>query len=256
MASMTSGSPGSVMFAAAFVERGVESRAVLGDLPPRPIVLAQQLEQRGRILPLQAFLHVLRGDDRVVVLGDDSARHRAHLAERPGAPRAEHAERQHEAGVPEQQLGPQLHRAHPPDASSSAPIVSPPTGTICTVALRTSRRKRSTIEPCSSRSQRDRADWPKMTWVMPSRFANSTSASATREPFSLTTFAPSCLREADVVRQRDVIVGLDAARLLVRRLDVDGEPVRRQPAGDARADAQQRSSRCRATPSPPSPSRE
>src|SRR5437773_9330692 len=41
------------------------------------------------------------------------------------------------------------------------------------------------------------------------------------------------LREADVVGERDMIVRLDAAWLLPGRLDVDGEPVRREPARDA-----------------------
>jgi hypothetical protein len=89
-----------------FVERAVESGAVLGHLAPGAIPLAEQIEQRGRILPLEAFLHVLGGDHRVVVLGDDAARYRAHLAEGSGAPRAENAQRQDEAGITEQEFGP------------------------------------------------------------------------------------------------------------------------------------------------------
>ena len=95
------------------LERRVESRAMLGNLAPRPLALAQEIEQRRGILPLEALLHVLRGDDRVVVLGDDPARHRAHLAERPGAPRAKDTERQHESRVAQQELGPQFHRGSP-----------------------------------------------------------------------------------------------------------------------------------------------
>ena len=172
-------------------------------------------------------LHVLGGDDRVVVLGDDPARHGAHLAERPRAPRAQHAER--EARIPRSPTS-SLVRSFIARYSSSAVVFErrrrSRTGTICTVALRTSRRNRSTIEPWSSKSQRVRADWPKITCVMPSRCANSTSASATRDPLSFTTFAPSCLREADVVGQRDVVVRLDPAGLFLRRFDVHGVPSR------------------------------
>src|ERR1700681_3912360 len=109
MASITSRSPGSVMFAAAW-SKAASKRARCSPLS-RPPVPPQQLEQGGRILALQAFLHVLGRDDRVVVFGDDAARHGAHLAERAGAPRTEYAEGQHEAGVSEQQLGSKLHRA-------------------------------------------------------------------------------------------------------------------------------------------------
>jgi hypothetical protein len=79
---------------------------VLGDLPPGAVALAEQIEERRRILPLQALLHVLRGDDGVVVLGDDAPRHGAHLVERARAPRAEQPERQDEASVAEEELGP------------------------------------------------------------------------------------------------------------------------------------------------------
>src|SRR5713226_3450210 len=59
--------------------------------------LLGQHEERRRVLPLGAFLHVLGGDDRVVILRDDPAGHRAHLVERPRAPGAEHTDRQHES---------------------------------------------------------------------------------------------------------------------------------------------------------------
>jgi hypothetical protein len=35
---------------------------VLGDLAARALVLAEQIEQRSGILPLETFLHVLRRD--------------------------------------------------------------------------------------------------------------------------------------------------------------------------------------------------
>ena len=58
-------------------ERAIEARAVLPQLRPAPLGLAQQDEQRGGILALEALLHVLRGDHRVVVVGDDPSRHAA-----------------------------------------------------------------------------------------------------------------------------------------------------------------------------------
>ena len=95
-----------------------------------------------------------------------------------------------------------------------------------------------------------------MTWVIAFALRELDERVGDARALQLDDLRAELLREADVVLQRDVIVRLDAARLLLRRFDVDGEPVGREPAGDARADAQQRSSRCRATPSPPSPSRE
>ncbi len=93
------------------VEPRVEPQAMLRRLPRGPFMLAEQREDRCRVLALEALLHVLRGDDRVVILGNDQPRHRAHLTERAGAPRAQQAQREDEAGVAEQQLGPQFHRA-------------------------------------------------------------------------------------------------------------------------------------------------
>jgi hypothetical protein len=77
---------------------------VLGGLPPRAVVLAEQLEHGRRVLSLETFLHVLRGDDRIVVLRDDASRHGAHLAERASAPSPENAQRENESAVTEQQL--------------------------------------------------------------------------------------------------------------------------------------------------------
>src|SRR6266542_352619 len=47
------------------------------------------------------------------------------------------------------------------------------------------------------------------------------------------------LGETQALRERDVIFRVDAARLFARRFDVNGVPVRSQPPGDARSDAQQ-----------------
>jgi len=44
-------------------------------------------------------------------------------------------------------------------------------------------------------SQRELADWPKMTCETPSRFAKSISASATFAPFNLTTFGDATYRK-------------------------------------------------------------
>lgn len=50
---------------------------------------------------------------------------------------------------------------------------------------------------------------------------------------------PEAPGEGDVLLQRGVVFRPDPARLLPRRLDVDGVPVRGQPPGDARARAQE-----------------
>ena len=53
------------------LERVVESPPLLRELRPRVAPPEQhEQEDRGRVLPLQALLHVLRRDDRVVVLGE------------------------------------------------------------------------------------------------------------------------------------------------------------------------------------------
>jgi len=48
---------------------------MFGGLPPCAVAFAEQIEHRGRVLSLKALFHVLRRDHRVVVLGDDAARH-------------------------------------------------------------------------------------------------------------------------------------------------------------------------------------
>jgi len=84
------------------VERRVEPEAMLRRLPRSPLVLAEQREHRRRVLAFEALFHVLRRHDRVVVFGDDQPRHRAHLAERAGAPRAQQAQRENESGIAKQ----------------------------------------------------------------------------------------------------------------------------------------------------------
>ena len=103
--------------------------------------------------------------------------------------------------------------------------------------------------------QRERALWPKMTWVTPSRCANAISPSAGRSAFTRTTVAPRLsARRMFCCSARHP--GGRCGRLLAGRLDVDGVPFRAQPAGDAGAGPddprrQRRSSSCR-----PSPARE
>jgi hypothetical protein len=63
-----------------------------------------QREERGGVLPLQTLLHVLRGDDRVVVVRDDAARDAAHLKQTPRAPPAEHDQRRDKQHVTGNQL--------------------------------------------------------------------------------------------------------------------------------------------------------
>ncbi len=53
-------------------EGGVEPAAMLLELTLRPVRLTKLGEQRSGILTLQAFLHVLRGDDRIVVFRKNS----------------------------------------------------------------------------------------------------------------------------------------------------------------------------------------
>ena len=73
--------------AARRVEAAIESRPVLPQLGPAPLVLPEQHEERRRILPLQALLHLLRRDHRIVVVGDDAARGAAEIVQAPRAPR-------------------------------------------------------------------------------------------------------------------------------------------------------------------------
>ena len=113
-----------------FLEGGGKPGSVFGRLAQRAFVLTQQLEYRRRVLALEAFLHVLRGDDRVVVLGDDSQRHGAHLAKRPGAPRAKHRERENESSVTEEELRAKLDAGHgvATDPTLSAAALGNPKG--------------------------------------------------------------------------------------------------------------------------------
>ena len=241
IASMISGSPTSVMLAAALSNAASKRARCSAACRAARSCCAEQLEERGRVLPLEALLHVLRGDDRVVVLGDDAARHRAHLAERAGAPRARARRAPARSRRNRAAVWFAVSSAFIRPACRRRPPASPPNGTICTVAFRTSRRKRSTIDPCISRSQRERADWPKMTWVI--AFALRELDQRVGDARALQLARPSrraaprsgCCPPAP--RDR---AGLIRPGSSLRRLDVDGVPVRRQASGDARADAQQR----------------
>ena len=110
-------------------------------------------------------------------------------------------------------------------------------GTTWTAASGTTLRKRSSVDPRQSTSQRDLADCPKMTWVTPSRWAKATSPSAGRSALTRTTVAPR------LSASRMFCWSASASRELIRSgcscgyLDVDGVPLRTQAAGDARAGA-------------------
>jgi hypothetical protein len=52
--------------------RGIEPRPVLAQLRFRPGPTLEKPEEASGALALEAFLHVLRGHHRIVVLGDDS----------------------------------------------------------------------------------------------------------------------------------------------------------------------------------------
>ena len=107
------------------VERRVEARPVFRRLPNGALVLADQLEQSGRVEPFEALFHGFGRDHRIVVLGDDSAGHAAHRPECLSAPGAEHAERQHESEIPDQKLGAELHPPPIPQAARRATARSP-----------------------------------------------------------------------------------------------------------------------------------
>ena len=94
------------------VEVSIETGPVLGQLGPGPCGLSEQEEERRRVLPLQAFLHLLGGDDRLVVVADDPARCATHVAQPPRAPAAEQRQRDDE----DQQRGDE----HGPDAHDSS----------------------------------------------------------------------------------------------------------------------------------------
>ena len=215
---------------------------MLRRLPRGPFVLAEQREHGRRVLPLEALLHVLRGDDRVVVLGDDQPRHRAHLAERAGAPRAQQAQRQDESGVAEQQFRPQFHSwsLQPPSVSSS-------------------RRRRFAAHrhdlhgrvPHVAQEPIDDRPVHQQIPARPRGLAEDHvgDALALREldervghlrALQLHDLRAELLRKPDVVGQRHVILRARCAPAPPGRLHVHGVPVRRQTSGDARADAEQR----------------
>src|SRR5262249_29904376 len=89
--------------------RIVEPEALLARLGYGPRVVPEQHEERRGILPLQALLHVLRGNDGLIVLGDDVPGHGAHLVQPSGAPGAQRRERGDECEIAEEQPDPQGH---------------------------------------------------------------------------------------------------------------------------------------------------
>ncbi len=54
-----------------FLKGRVKPPAMLKELRPRALALAEEGELRGRVLALEALLHFLRGDHRVIVVGED-----------------------------------------------------------------------------------------------------------------------------------------------------------------------------------------
>ena len=83
--------------------------AVLRKLGLGALALVEEKEHGGRVLPLEALLHVLRGNDRVVVVRDDAPRHSAHVAQPGGAPDAEPAERGDEDEIADEELRSETH---------------------------------------------------------------------------------------------------------------------------------------------------
>ena len=76
-------------------------------------------------------------------------------------------------------------------AGTDRQVVTSPSGTTWIAASRTSSRKRFSVDPFSRISHRDLALWPKITCVIPSRWANAIRPSAGRRARTRTTVAPS-----------------------------------------------------------------
>ena len=86
-------------------------------------------------------------------------------------------------------------------------------------------------------SHRVRALWPKMTWVMPSRFANAMRPSAGRSALHAHDGRAELFGERNVPLQRVAVLRLDMSWRLARGLHVDGVPAGAEAAGDTRAGA-------------------
>ena len=63
-----------------FLEGSIEPLAMLMQLCPGTLVLTEQSKERCRVLPFKALLHILGGDHRVVIVGDNTPRDVAHFA--------------------------------------------------------------------------------------------------------------------------------------------------------------------------------
>src|SRR5688500_1483000 len=69
-----------------FLEGSIEPMAMLTQLCPGTLVLTEQSKECRRVLPFKALLHILGGDYRVIIVGDDTPRDVAHAAQVPGTP--------------------------------------------------------------------------------------------------------------------------------------------------------------------------
>ena len=85
-------------------KRVFESPAVFRNLALRAVRFAEQYEQRAGVLPFEAFLHDLDGDDRLVVFRQDALRNCARLVELPETPDPEKSDRGDEYEVAGAQL--------------------------------------------------------------------------------------------------------------------------------------------------------
>src|SRR6185369_363740 len=69
-----------------------------------------------RILSFQAFLHLLRGDNRVIVFGDDAPRDLTHVVQTPGTPCTQRHERYDKHPITGEQLCSEIHIPLTPQA--------------------------------------------------------------------------------------------------------------------------------------------
>ena len=62
-----------------FLEGGIEAITMLTQLCSRTLVLTEQRKEGARVLPFKALLHILGGNHRVIIVGDDAPRDVTHV---------------------------------------------------------------------------------------------------------------------------------------------------------------------------------
>src|SRR5947207_680119 len=84
-----------------FFKVGVKSRAMLAKLSHGLVMRTEKGKQCGRVLAFKTLFHFLRGDYRIIVIGDDSSRYATHFTQPECAPAAKDDERCYENQVAE-----------------------------------------------------------------------------------------------------------------------------------------------------------